>query len=81
MRIPTIEEVARRLDLKRQKKESAKGGSGGLTYIDEEEINSLHTLAQLSELESVKEGTRQVVGEMTEAQNKMRKILLDRSRK
>lgn len=74
MNIPTIEEIGRRLDLKRLKKETAQGGrGGGLTYIDDEEINALYTLAQLSELEDVKEGTRQVVRDMTKAQSKMLK--------
>ncbi len=74
MNIPTIDEVARKLELKRQKKEAAKGGGGGLTYIDEEEFNSLYFLAQLSELESVREGTRQVEREMRKAADSCRKI-------
>lgn len=71
MKIPTIDEIAQKLDLKRQQKAEKQGTGGGWTYIDEEEINTLHTLAELSELESVKEGTRQVIKEMTEAQNRM----------
>lgn len=74
MRIPTKEEIARRLDLKRQKKQAAQGEGGGLTYIDEEEINSLHSLNQLAELESVKEGTRQAVSDMAKAGAGLRKL-------
>ncbi len=70
MNIPTIHEIAKKLDLKRQQKEDAQEGDGSWSYVDEEEVNSLYTLAQLSELESVKEGTRQVVKEMTDAKDK-----------
>lgn len=78
MKIPTIQEIGQKLDLKRQKKESASGG--GLTHIDEEDINSLHSLAKLSELEEVKEGTRTVTRELKEAQDRLSKMLADRSR-
>jgi hypothetical protein len=70
MSIPTIDEIARKLDLKRQQKAEKQGTGGGWTHIDEEETNALYALEQLSELESVKEGTRQVVKEMTEAKDK-----------
>ncbi len=74
MKIPTKEEIARRLERKRQKKEAAQGEGGGFTYIDEEEINSLHSLNQLAELESVREGTRRLVGEIAKAEAGLRKV-------
>jgi len=81
MNIPTIDEIARKLDLKRQQKAEKQGAGGGWSHIDEEEINALYALEQLSELESVKEGTRQVVKEMTDARNRMTKRLSVRSKK